>query len=65
MTQIKPERENNSLVSFYVIWKERSSDGIKHKRVACFDEKDANNKVKKLEDLRYVFDIEKRRSDSA
>ena len=46
-------------MSFYVIWNERSSEGIKHKRVNCVDERDADNKLRKLNDMRYVFEAKK------
>lgn len=65
MTQIThPKIEKNSLMSFYVIWKERSSEGIKQKQINCVDERDAENKLRKLNDLRYVFGAKKIRSDS-
>ena len=42
-------------MSFYVLWLEKSPEGNKRNWVSCFDENDADIKVKEFKKLKYIF----------
>jgi len=51
-------------MNFYVLWLEKSPEGQNTRNwVACFDESDADQKVKDFKKLKYIFGAIKVRGD--